>query len=162
MTWERCKICWAPLELTELCVPVMPVQAPVLRCCTILLPRMNFHVRACAANMRKSQFCELICGHAVSLLRILRACFVFVTCHTHDSRHRHAALQHQARLFREHPDIASLSPGRIGTRFLELRGMGIETAAILNALPTAPVLFSWELKCAPLTCIVSRITHLLT
>lgn len=53
-----------------------------------------------------------------------------------------AGLQDQSRLFREHPDIAALSPGRIGTRFLELRGMGIDNEVILMALLTAPVLFA--------------------
>lgn len=50
----------------------------------------------------------------------------------------------QARLLRLHPDIASLSSGRIGTRFLELRGMGIDSEVIVAALLTAPVLFSWD------------------
>ena len=58
-----------------------------------------------------------------------------------------ADVQDQRRLFREHPDIASLSPGRIGQRFLELRAMGFEDDGILNALLSAPVLFSWDATC---------------
>lgn len=57
------------------------------------------------------------------------------------------AVQDQSRLFKQHPDIASLSPGRIGKRFLDLRGMGIDSEVVLTALLAAPVLFSWESTC---------------
>lgn len=71
-------------------------------------------------------------------------------------------LQDQARLLRLHPDIASLSSGRIGTRFLELRGMGIDSEVIVAAMLTAPVLFSWDVTCAPLMSNADQVLYIRT